>query len=453
VVVVGDHWQTTETYSPHFLLNRGGGRFVDGTTALFEGSPPVTMNPNRIVVGDFNGDGRPDAFFADIGNDLEPWAGYQSSLALSTPDGHMVDATANLPHEYGYTFAATAGDFDRDGTLDLYIGNPCCGPGAPPPRIWLNDGAGHFRVASDALPPEMAGGIYGPSTNGYDSAKAVDVNGDGAVDLVLGETDWPLNSSSVLLNDGTGRFTFARRIDIPHPAVFGDAIALDIASGDINGDGKLDLALLYTHGGDRFYQDHFVQIMVNDGTGFRDDTASRLPSQGSGARGWLASARLLDLNGDGRLDLVASDGPGGSGIARFYFNTRGVFRAVRWDVRYDPGTMIRSEPIVPLDAYGRGDRDFLVVDYPNRLLHQLGAPLRPGVPSDARVNSGLVSWSASWGASSYQVWRSMPGSDRKELLGATRLTWFRDPKPSSEMDTYYVRSVNLAGKSAFVNAG
>jgi hypothetical protein len=79
------------------LINDGTGGFTDKTSQIISGPIPQTIHPRKIVIADFNGDGKPDIFIADHGYDVAPFPGAQSTLILSTPDGHYVDATANLP--------------------------------------------------------------------------------------------------------------------------------------------------------------------------------------------------------------------------------------------------------------------------------------------------------------------------------------------------------------------
>ncbi len=60
------------TFALQFVLNKGHGRFVDGANELFAGPVPRTQGGGRIVVADFNNDGRPDVYYADSGAEAAP---------------------------------------------------------------------------------------------------------------------------------------------------------------------------------------------------------------------------------------------------------------------------------------------------------------------------------------------------------------------------------------------
>ena len=144
-------WQTRKMFEISVLVNDQQGGLVDATHEVFEGPVPKVQHPARILLRDFNRDGRTDVFIADHGMDADPFPGGQNVLALSVPGGKLADATANVPQQLDGTHSAAAADVDVDGDVDLYIGNLGAGGGVPP-QIWLNDGSGGFTVAQGLLP-------------------------------------------------------------------------------------------------------------------------------------------------------------------------------------------------------------------------------------------------------------------------------------------------------------
>ena len=187
------------------LAGDGRGGFRDVTTQVFDGPVPELMLPRRTVLADFNGDGRSDILIGDTGPDTNPFPGHPNTLILSTAGGKLIDASGNLPRQPDFSHSLAVADIDRNGTVDIYVGNlpqGTAGGTVVPPQVLLNDGTGRFRISTNALPPHLTDS--GPSRR-YDASALIDVNGDRSPDLVLaGTTD---AQSRVLLNDGSGRFS------------------------------------------------------------------------------------------------------------------------------------------------------------------------------------------------------------------------------------------------------
>lgn len=129
-----------------------------------------------------------------------------------------------------------------------------------------------------ALPAPTSGPSFAepreyPVAEGPDELVSGDLNGDGKLDLATSS----IKAISVLLNSGDG--TFRARRDYRHRGS-------DLAVGDLNGDGKLDLATT-------------AGVLLNQGDGrFR---LSRSIRPGSGS-----ALAIGDLNGDRKLDLATT---------------------------------------------------------------------------------------------------------------------------------------------------
>ncbi len=174
-------------------------------------------------------------------------------------------------------------DVNADGNPDLIFANA---DGAS--TVYLNDGAGTFTFS-------LAASL---GTGGSRAVSTADFNRDGLLDLAFAnavqsaaDTTPPFNR--VYLGDGTGSFTLAASV--------GQVDTLDLATGDVNGDGLTDLVVINATGGH--------QVYLGDGTG--GFTLHPLLIVGTGA----VAGVLDDPDGDSDLDLVLSNGAaGGSSI-------------------------------------------------------------------------------------------------------------------------------------------
>ncbi len=234
---------------------------------------PVGQNPQAVMTGDFNNDGRLDLATANFyGNDI--------SILLGNGDGTF-QASRNYATWEGPDSIAV-GDFNDDGKLDLVAGVTGDAPEDGAITVLLGNGDGSFEWFQD---------IY---TGGCTpQAVAVgDHNADGNLDVAVKGAG--LNNASdltVLLGDGNGSFA-ARSNDF-----FSGDYAPSIAVGDFDRDGKADLALANL-------DDAAVDVLLSNGDG-----TFQVP-QSFGTAGYPGSVAVADLNGDGKIDLVTSNARG-----------------------------------------------------------------------------------------------------------------------------------------------
>ncbi len=118
LVTSGSHAGTRPS---EIWLNDGAGGFTPIATSL-----PITRWP-RVMVGDLNGDGAPDAFLTNMGLPAAVW--------LNDGTGRLIDVGVRI-HTRAGGGDSGIGDLDGDGDLDLFIAD--FGGGAK--EIWLNDG-------------------------------------------------------------------------------------------------------------------------------------------------------------------------------------------------------------------------------------------------------------------------------------------------------------------------
>jgi hypothetical protein len=171
---------------------------------------------------------------------------------------------------------------------------------------------------------------YSTGTNSGPMSVAIgDLNGDGKADLAV--SDFGNNKISVLMNLGNG--TFASHVDYT-PGSEPDRVAI----GDLNGDGKPDLAVAN-------YSGSTVSVFINNGNG---TFASKVDyTTGS----WANGVAIGDLNGDGKADLAVAD-ENDSKVSVFLNNGNGTFAA---KADYNTGSNPRYPAIGDLNGDGKPD--------------------------------------------------------------------------------------------------
>ncbi len=192
--------------------------------------------------------------------------------AFSSGSAPSFAAARNYPAVYGPKSVAI-GDLNGDGRPDLATANANYG-GAGTVSVLLNRGDGSFRAKADYRTGRNPG-----------SVAIDDLNGDAKPDLVTAN-----GTVSVLLNRGDGSFQAKRDYrtgDQPY----------SVAIGDLNGDGKPDLVTA------NFYRDlpSTVSVLLNRG----DGTFQATRDYATGL--WPLSVAIGDLNGDGKPDLATAN--------------------------------------------------------------------------------------------------------------------------------------------------
>lgn len=409
---------------------------------MWSGPPARTEFGRQIIIADFNGDHRNDIFVADHGYDAPPFPGHPNTLVLSTADGKLVDASGSLPPESGFSHSAAAADVNGDGSIDLYVGNLCTACTDAPPEILLNDGTGHFTRRTDLLPADLADV---DDHHRYTRSLFVDVNGDGAPDLVLGADDHTLDSR-VLLNDGSGHF-YDAPAPLPPKALGPGSILISLATLDVNRDGKPDLIAGFQNGD---FTGRRLQILIGNGDGtFRDETTQRLPRQDSG-QGWPYAIRTADFNGDGLPDFTVDVNAYPIEDAPIYLDDgTGVYVPVPFGG--NPGQFWAI-----VDANGDGHPDIFSVLSGNPEQHfvqlELVPPAAPhGLRAAGRRDGIHLSWSPDAGLR-YEIWRAVGASGTRKLVGKVTGGRFDDTRAGRGVTyTYVLRARNAAGAGPFTD--
>jgi len=151
-------------------------------------------------------------------------------------DGHGKFVKGRLPQVFLNASCVRASDFDVDGDLDIFIGGSVV-PGLygldPPVFLWVNDGHGNFVDKTRDLWPTSSGGIALPGM--VNDALWTDVNGDKRVDLVMVGEWMPV---TILLQDESGHFK-----DMTNAFGLGKTNGWwhSVAAQDMDGDGDVDI--------------------------------------------------------------------------------------------------------------------------------------------------------------------------------------------------------------------
>ena len=245
------------TYVLLTAFGNADGTFSGGTTYP---APGYNLAPGAIA--DMNGDGRPDIVIG-TGTTIAVW--------LSNADGTLNPAV--LSNEPADSYGIATGDVNGDGHADV-VASTSDVTGAV---ALLGNGDGTFQPA-----------IRSSVSNYYPYGIAlVDFDGDGRLDVLLPDSNG--STVHVLLGQGNGSFVEA------HSYVTGAGYPIGLATADLDGDGRPDIV---TGGAP-------PNGIPPSGAAVLLSTNNYVSGSSFYMGGTSSVVKLADLDGDGKLDLLA----------------------------------------------------------------------------------------------------------------------------------------------------
>lgn len=279
------------------LPGNGDGTF--GPERLFGTSD----TPQSLSVGDFNGDGNLD-WIASTGQINSADQG-SVTLGLGRGDGTFL-ASESFVAGQNPAWAAVA-DFNKDGKLDVVATNSGSGNSS----ILLGNGDGTFQTATNvSVPGTTPGFVLTGDFNGDGNPDFITFNSPGGFAAPCLGTN--LSCMTVFLGKGDGTFQAGT------VASTGATNIYSVQTGDFNGDGKLDLALLSSQN-----QGNTLGISILLGNGDGTFEAPKFTLAAGTRATWMS---VGDLNKDGQLDLVVVEYSNNQ-LQIFLGNGDGTFKA------------------------------------------------------------------------------------------------------------------------------
>lgn len=337
-----------------------------------------------VAAGDIDNDGLVDLYLTGFGRNQM----FRNNGNSTFSD---VSAASGTDDPVNWGVSASFFDYDRDGLLDLFVGNylnytlqthtPCFGPsgapdycrpevyGAQPNRLYRNTGGGRF---TDVTISSGVARAFGPALGSI----AADFNGDLWLDLFVTNDE---QENELWINQRDGTFQNTALLAGAALGASGERKAnMGVDAGDFDADGDEDLFVteLISQGS---------SLWVNDGTGTFEEQSARLGIRGPSLPYTGFGTAWLDVDNDGWLDLLAVNGDVNQNVKslarkddpfplgqrrQLFRNTGGRFE----DVSSRAGSMFASAEVGRGAAFGDvdndGDTDVLVANGagPARLL-------------------------------------------------------------------------------------
>lgn len=324
----------------------GGGASAGGSSggSNSPGLPPLII---ATAIVDVNGDGKND-FIISTGQSTDGWVAPR--IYVNDGNGSSFTLTTSaIPAQYhgsnAYAVAIEPADFNADGKIDLLMSVVDISYQSSQVQLYLGNGDGTFVDATSRITSPTATG------GNIDRLRVADFDGNGALDFVTASPGGL--GGKLYRNDGAGNFAPAAiNITVGGTATAQSSFGLstnDFWAGDINSDGKPDL------------------LSPGTGVSFINTSTPGVLSftqVSSGVSGiWLGA--LLDINGDGKLDVVGSQSYSGTTstvpVVAYQGDGTGAFTQNNALLSTQP-TLINGCQFLAADLNADNKQDLLIID-------------------------------------------------------------------------------------------
>ena len=286
-----------------FFRNDGKGHFTDESDN--SGLNDLGYS-HGVTCGDVDADGDIDLYITNFGDDC---LYYNDGTGQFTKASNTASAAAN-----DFSVSSCFLDYDRDGDLDLFVtryldwsvdiaggcfnlrgGRDYCNPlryGRPlPDRLLRNDGQGQFTDVS------VSSGISGVKGNGL-AVASTDLNGDGWPDVYVANDKSPnalwINNQDGTFTESAGQMGCATGLDGTTRA------GMSVAFCDLDQDGDFEIHVSNIEGeADGLFENQNGRFL---------DRASGWGIAGTSRRHTRWASRFLDINADGKEELIVACG-------------------------------------------------------------------------------------------------------------------------------------------------